>query len=75
MAKKKPIDVHVGQRIKSRRELLKHPVSTLAVQVHIPTALLVKYESGQERVPSKTLVDIGIALGVSIFYFFEDSKG
>ena len=67
-----PIDVHVGQRIRSRRTLLGMSQEKLGEAIGLTFQQVQKYERGANRVGSSRLFDLARVLDVPISYFFED---
>jgi len=66
-----PIDIHVGQRVRTRRNLLGISQEKLAEALGITFQQVQKYENGVNRVSSSRLFNITKILGVGIDYFFE----
>lgn len=67
-----PIDVHVGQRIRLRRNLVGMTQEQLATAVGVTFQQVQKYERGFNRVSASRLYDIGHVLSVPISFFFQD---
>ena len=67
-----PIDVHVGNRIKWRRKVLKLSQQQMANSLGLTFQQIQKYEKGLNRVGASRLWDISRVLGVSMDFFFED---
>jgi transcriptional regulator with XRE-family HTH domain len=65
------VDAHVGQKIRARRILLGMSQTDVADALGITFQQIQKYEKGANRVGASRLQQIGDALGVSPFYFFE----
>jgi transcriptional regulator with XRE-family HTH domain len=70
-----PVDVHVGDRIRSRRTLLGMSQERLADQIGLTFQQVQKYERGANRVSSSRLFDLSRVLGVPLSYFFEEMDG
>jgi len=66
-----PIDVHVGRRLRLRRDLLKISQEHLANSVGVTFQQIQKYEQGKNRVSASRLYDIAKVLEVEISYFFD----
>ena len=66
-----PIDVHVGRRLRLRRDILKMSQEHLAGAVGVTFQQIQKYEQGKNRVSASRLFDIAQMLEVPISYFFE----
>ncbi len=71
----KPVDVHVGQRIRQRRWMLGMTQQHLADKVGIKFQQIQKYETGANRVSSSRLWDIAAVLEVPVSFFFEGLEG
>lgn len=70
-----PIDVHVGNRIKWRRKVLKLSQQQLAEKLGLTFQQVQKYEKGLNRVGASRLWDISRVLSVSMDFFFADMDG
>jgi transcriptional regulator with XRE-family HTH domain len=70
-----PVDVHVGDRIRTRRLLIGMNQETLAQRLGLTFQQVQKYESGANRVSASRLAQIADALGVGIKYFFAGLQG
>ena len=74
MRKKKPphpVDVYVGQRVRSRRILCGMTQSILAEHIGLTFQQLQKYESGANRISASRLWEIAAILDVPVASFFE----
>jgi len=67
-----PIDVHVGSRVRLRRNLLGLTMQTLAKAVGVTYQQLQKYEWGVNRIGASRLFNLSQVLDVPISFFFED---
>lgn len=67
-----PIDVHVGNRMRLRRNLLGISQEKLASLIGLTFQQVQKYERGTNRIGASRLWDLSKTLGVSITYFYED---
>ncbi len=67
-----PIDIHVGARVRLRRNLLGLTLETLAKAVGVTYQQLQKYERGVNRVGASRLFTLGRALEVPVAFFFEE---
>jgi len=65
------IDVHVGNRIRARREQLGMSDTELAVAVGISRRTLQSYEIGTVRATPARLAAIATTLAVPIAFFFD----
>jgi transcriptional regulator with XRE-family HTH domain len=70
-----PTDVHVGSRIRLRRNLLGMSQEKLGEQLGITFQQIQKYEKGTNRVGASRLQAIATILGVPVSFFFEDAPG
>lgn len=73
--KPNPIDVHVGGRIRLRRNLLGMSQERLGEQLGITFQQIQKYEKGTNRVGASRLQSISAVLEVPVSYFFENAPG
>ena len=67
-----PIDIHVGARVRLRRNLLGLTLMTLAKAVGVTYQQLQKYERGVNRIGASRLFNLTRVLDVPISFFFED---
>ncbi len=67
-----PIDIHVGARVRLRRNLLGLTLQTLAKAVGVTYQQLQKYEWGVNRIGASRLFNLSRVLDVPISFFFED---
>lgn len=73
--KPNPIDVHVGGRIRLRRNMLGMSQERLGENLGITFQQIQKYEKGTNRVGASRLQAIAQILGVPVAFFFEDAPG
>jgi transcriptional regulator with XRE-family HTH domain len=73
--KPNPIDVHVGSRIRLRRNMLGMSQEKLGELLGITFQQIQKYEKGSNRVGASRLQAIASILNVPVGYFFEDAPG
>jgi transcriptional regulator with XRE-family HTH domain len=66
-----PVDAHIGQKIRTRRNLLGLSQTELADAAGITFQQIQKYEKGVNRVGAGRLQQFSDALGVPPSYFFE----
>jgi transcriptional regulator with XRE-family HTH domain len=66
-----PIDVHVGSRIRSGRNMIDMSQATLADALHLTFQQVQKYEKGTNRISSSKLQLIANTLGREVAWFFE----
>jgi transcriptional regulator with XRE-family HTH domain len=71
--KPNPIDVHVGSRIRLRRNMLGMSQEKLGESLGITFQQIQKYEKGTNRVGASRLQAIASILGVPVSFFFEDA--
>ena len=67
-----PIDIHVGGRLRLRRNLVGMSQGQLGEACGLTFQQIQKYESGSNRVSASRLYRIARILGVNVAYFFED---
>lgn len=67
-----PIDVHVGKRIRMRRQFLGMNQATLARQLGVTFQQVQKYEGGANRVSASRLAEVARILDVPVPHFFAD---
>lgn len=67
-----PIDVHVGERLRTRRTLLGLTQMAVADAMGLTFQQLQKYEHGANRISASRLYDLSQILGVDIAYFFDE---
>lgn len=67
-----PVDIHVGRRIRLRRELLGLSQEKLARLLGLTFQQIQKYERGMNRVGASRLWDIANLLKTSINYFYDE---
>ena len=70
----RPIDVHVGSRIRLRRTLLDMSQERLGEALGLTFQQVQKYESGVNRVSASRLFDLSRVLEVPIGFFFDDVR-
>lgn len=73
--KPNPIDIHVGSRIRLRRNMLGMSQEKLGENLGITFQQIQKYEKGTNRVGASRLQAIASVLGVPVSFFFEDAPG
>ncbi|WP_026187596.1 helix-turn-helix domain-containing protein [Ensifer sp. BR816] len=71
----KPVDIHVGRRIRMRRIWMELSQTSLAEQIGVTFQQVQKYEKGTNRVGASRLQQIADALEVPPSYFFEEMPG
>jgi transcriptional regulator with XRE-family HTH domain len=73
--KPNPIDVHVGSRIRFRRNMLGLSQEKLGESLGITFQQIQKYEKGANRVGASRLQAIASILDVPVSFFFDDAPG
>jgi transcriptional regulator with XRE-family HTH domain len=73
--KPNPIDVHVGSRVRLRRNMLGMSQEKLGEALGITFQQIQKYEKGANRVGASRLQAIATTLNVPVSFFFEDAPG
>jgi transcriptional regulator with XRE-family HTH domain len=68
----RPVDIHVGGRLRLRRTLLGISQEKLADSVNLTFQQIQKYERGANRMGASRLYELGNILDVNISYFFDD---
>ena len=67
-----PIDVHVGSRVRLRRNLLGMSQEKLGRAIGVTYQQLQKYERGVNRIGASRLFNLSHVLDVPISFFFDD---
>ncbi|MCT7378606.1 helix-turn-helix domain-containing protein [Chelativorans salis] len=73
--KPNPIDVHVGSRIRLRRNMLGISQEKLGESLGITFQQIQKYEKGTNRVGASRLQAIASILSAPVSFFFEGAPG
>jgi transcriptional regulator with XRE-family HTH domain len=73
--KPNPIDIHVGSRVRLRRNMLGMSQEKLGESLGITFQQIQKYEKGTNRVGASRLQAISTILSVPVSFFFEDAPG
>ena len=73
--KPNPVDVHIGSRIRLRRNMLGMSQEKLGEALGITFQQIQKYEKGVNRVGGSRMQHIANALNVPPAYFYEDAPG
>ena len=71
----KPLDGHVGSRVRARRLMLGLSQTELGDALKITFQQVQKYEKGTNRIGASRLQEIANVLKVPISFFFEDWVG
>jgi len=74
MARREPnfVDVHVGNRIRMRRQLIGMSQEKLGELLGITFQQVQKYEKGSNRISASRMFYAAKTLGVPVQFFFED---
>ena len=77
MARREPnfVDVHVGNRIRMRRQLIGMSQEKLGELLGITFQQVQKYEKGSNRISASRMFYAAKTLGVPVQFFFEDLPG
>ena len=67
----RPVDVHVGGRVKARRTLTGMSQEELGKHVGLTFQQIQKYEKGKDRIAASRLWQFSLILGRPISWFFE----
>jgi transcriptional regulator with XRE-family HTH domain len=67
-----PVDIHVGIRLRQRRNLAGSSQSKLGESVRLTFQQIQKYESGASRISSSRLYEFAKVLNVPVSYFFDE---
>jgi transcriptional regulator with XRE-family HTH domain len=67
-----PVDVHVGRRIRLRRNVLGLSQEKLADALGVTFQQVQKYERGANRISASRLFQLGKILSVPIQFFYDD---
>ena len=73
--KPNPIDIHVGSRIRLRRNMLGMSQEKLGDAFGLTFQQVQKYESGKNRMGASRLQQAADILGVEVPFFFEGAGG
>jgi transcriptional regulator with XRE-family HTH domain len=64
--------LHVGSRIRFRRQQLDIAIAKAATHVGVAPQTYEEYETGARLIPADQLADVAELFRVPVFYFFED---
>lgn len=68
----RPVDVHVGGRLRLRRTLLGMSQEKLGDAVNLTFQQIQKYERGANRMGASRLFEMSQVVGVPVSYFFDE---
>jgi transcriptional regulator with XRE-family HTH domain len=71
----RPVDIHVGSRLRIRRTLLGLSQEALGESVGLTFQQIQKYEKGANRMGASRLFEFSKILNVPISYFFDEMPG
>ncbi len=71
----RPVDKHVGTRVRQRRWMLGMTQTQLGESVGIKFQQIQKYETGANRISASRMWDIAKVLDVPVAFFFEGLEG
>jgi len=66
--------LHLGNRIRFRREQLGIAVTKAATHIGVSLQTYEGYEAGERLIPANQLADVAELFDVPVFYFFEDLR-
>lgn len=72
LTKPRPVDVHVGRRVRLRRTMLGMSQEKLGQAIHLTFQQVQKYERGTNRIGSSRLYELSKVLDVPVSFFFDD---
>ena len=67
-----PVDIHVGKRVRLRRNILHITQQQLGEMLGLTFQQIQKYEKGGNRIGASRLWDISKVLGVPVGFFYEE---
>ena len=70
--KPNPIDIHVGSRVRLRRNMLGLSQEKLGEAIRLTFQQVQKYERGANRIGASRLHDLSRVLDVPVSFFFDD---
>ena len=70
-----PIDVHVGTRVRLRRQVMKMSQEKLGDQLGVTFQQVQKYERGANRVGASRLFKMSQVMDVPVGFFFQGLEG
>ncbi len=72
LSKPRPVDVHVGSRVRLRRTMLGMSQEKLGAAISLTFQQVQKYERGTNRIGSSRLYELSKVLDVPVSFFFDD---
>ena len=70
--KPRPVDVHVGSRVRLRRTMLGMSQEKLGKAINLTFQQVQKYERGANRIGASRLFELSKVLDVPVSFFFDD---
>lgn len=70
--KPRPVDVHVGSRVRLRRTMLGMSQEKLGKAISLTFQQVQKYERGANRIGASRLYELSKVLDVPVSFFFDD---
>jgi transcriptional regulator with XRE-family HTH domain len=67
-----PVDIHVGARLRQRRNLVGLSQTKFSESVGLTYQQILKYERGTNRISSSRLYEFAKVLAVPVSYFFDE---
>src|SRR5580658_9764720 len=67
-----PIDVHVGSRVRLRRNMLGMSQEQLGAAIGLTFQQVQKYERGANRIGASRLLELARTLDVPVDFFYDD---
>ena len=71
--KPNPIDVHVGSRVRLRRNMLGMSQEKLGEAIGLTFQQVQKYERGANRIGASRLLELSGVLGVPVSFFYDET--
>src|SRR5271156_4643409 len=71
--KPNPIDIHVGSRVRLRRNMLGLSQEKLGEAIGLTFQQVQKYERGANRIGASRLLELSDVLGVPISFFYDET--
>ena len=72
LGKPRPVDVHVGSRVRLRRTMLGMSQEKLGAAIGLTFQQVQKYERGTNRIGASRLFELSKVLDVPVSFFFDD---
>jgi transcriptional regulator with XRE-family HTH domain len=71
--KPNPIDIHVGSRVRLRRNMLGLSQEKLGEAIGLTFQQVQKYERGANRIGASRLLELSSVLGVPVSFFYDET--